>query len=106
MRPSGNVRVQKAQRIFDAEHPEKRFHTHTFSELVLVLRGEAKHIVGGSSYGRFRVLFRHGLSFHYIQCPGQKDCKDISCRIYRSISLHERLAFQVYQLRKAEKRFM
>ncbi len=32
-----------------SDHPEKRFHTHTFSELVLVLRGEAKHIVGGSS---------------------------------------------------------
>lgn len=32
-----------------AGHPEKRFHDHTFSELVLVLHGEAKHIVGSSS---------------------------------------------------------
>lgn len=29
-----------------SNHPEKRFHAHTFSELVLILRGEAKHIVG------------------------------------------------------------
>ena len=27
------------------KHPEKRFHSHTFSELVLVLRGEAVHLV-------------------------------------------------------------
>ena len=31
-------------------HPEKRFHSHTFSELVLVLRGEALHLVGEESF--------------------------------------------------------
>ena len=31
-------------------HPEKRFHSHTFSELVLVLRGEAVHLVGEESF--------------------------------------------------------
>ena len=32
------------------KHPEKRFHSHTFSELVLVLRGEALHLVGEESF--------------------------------------------------------
>ena len=31
------------------KHPEKAFHSHTFSELVLVMYGEAEHLVGEES---------------------------------------------------------
>ena len=63
----------------DGKHLEKRFHNHTFSELVIVMQGEAEHITSDN-----RCMIKKGdvLSLH----PGTVHAYD-SCRTLKVVNI-------------------